>query len=92
VVYEALASGLPVVTTPNAGSIVRDDMEGFIVPIRNPEALAAKLGLLAAANDRLGEMSVAALARSRAGSLRAYGRRLLDAIHDLEPGEGSERA
>ena len=29
--YEALASGLPVITTPNAGSIVRDGVDGFIV-------------------------------------------------------------
>lgn len=40
VIYEALISGLPVITTPNAGSIVRDGVDGFIVPIRDPEALA----------------------------------------------------
>ena len=31
-IHEALASGLPVITTPNAGSIVRDGVEGFLVP------------------------------------------------------------
>jgi glycosyltransferase involved in cell wall biosynthesis len=34
VCFEALAAGLPVITTPNAGSVVRDGVEGFIVPIR----------------------------------------------------------
>src|SRR5207247_10223597 len=38
--YEALACGVPVVTTREAGSIVRDGIEGRIVPSRNAEALA----------------------------------------------------
>lgn len=41
--YEALASGLPVITTPNAGSIVRDGIDGFIVPIRDVDALAERI-------------------------------------------------
>ncbi len=43
VTYEALAMGLPVITTFNAGSLVRHGQEGFIVPIRDPEALAESL-------------------------------------------------
>jgi glycosyltransferase involved in cell wall biosynthesis len=43
VIYEALASGLPVITTPNAGSIVRDGEEGFIVPIRDVETLMDRI-------------------------------------------------
>ena len=30
--------GLPVVTTPNAGSIVTDGLNGFIVPVRDTGA------------------------------------------------------
>jgi len=52
VTYEALASGLPVVTTLNAGSIVRDGQEGFIVPIRNIEVLCSRLEQLRS-NDQL---------------------------------------
>jgi glycosyltransferase involved in cell wall biosynthesis len=40
VIYEALASGLPVVTTMAAGSVARDGEEGRIVPERDPHALA----------------------------------------------------
>src|SRR6185503_19097558 len=40
VTYEALACGVPVITTPEAGSVVRDGVEGRIVPSRDPEALA----------------------------------------------------
>lgn len=46
VCYEALASGLPVITTPNSGSVVRDGLDGFIVPIRNSEAIREKLARL----------------------------------------------
>ena len=42
-VFEALASGLPVVTTPNAGSVVRDGEEGYIVPIRDVPALMDRI-------------------------------------------------
>ncbi len=42
VLSEALACGCPVVATPNSGSIdlFEEGKEGFIVPIRNSEALA----------------------------------------------------
>ena len=39
VTYEAMASGLPVITTPNAGSVVRDGKDGFIIPVRDVESL-----------------------------------------------------
>jgi len=42
-IYEALACGLPVITTFNSGSIIRDDEEGFIVPIQNTGALKEKI-------------------------------------------------
>ncbi|MBM3541772.1 MAG: glycosyltransferase, partial [Alphaproteobacteria bacterium] len=40
---EAMASGLPVITTLRAGSIVRDGEDGYIVPIRNVDALMARI-------------------------------------------------
>ena len=43
VTYEALATGLPVITTRNAGSIVRDEVDGFVVPIRSSNKLAEAL-------------------------------------------------
>src|SRR5262249_8217957 len=38
-VFEALASGLPVICTPNTGSVVRDGVEGFLVPVRDVDAI-----------------------------------------------------
>lgn len=80
VCYEALASGLPVITTPNAGSQVRDGVDGFIVPIRNPEAIAEKLCKLAHDRDLLAWMSHNALERSKDLTLAQYGRRLVQAL------------
>lgn len=42
---EAMACGIPLITTPNAGGsdIVTDGVEGFVVPIRDVEALEEKL-------------------------------------------------
>ena len=42
---EAISQGLPVITTPNSGGtdILRDGVDGFIVPIRDAEAITARL-------------------------------------------------
>jgi glycosyltransferase involved in cell wall biosynthesis len=85
VCYEALAAGLPVITTPNAGSVVRDGIDGFIVPIRDPEAIAEKLELLVRDHERLIWMSANAIARSGEYTLEKYGERLLAAITKGQP-------
>lgn len=43
VIYEAIMAGCPVITTPNAGSLVQDGINGFIVPIRRPDKIAGAL-------------------------------------------------
>jgi glycosyltransferase involved in cell wall biosynthesis len=43
VVYEAMAAGLPVVVTPNCGAVARDGLDGYVVPIRDPEAIGERL-------------------------------------------------
>lgn len=42
-VLDAMAAGLPVVTTPNAGSPVKNEKDGFLVPIRDVSALKEKI-------------------------------------------------
>lgn len=83
VCYEALAAGVPVITTPNAGSIVRDGVDGFIVPIRRADLLANKLELLAQNADLLGNLSRNAAKRALDYTLSRYGDRLLAALTDL---------
>jgi alpha-maltose-1-phosphate synthase len=61
--HEALASGLPVITTPNAGSVVRDNIDGFIVPIRDVDALMEKMLLLYQNKELRKELSINARSR-----------------------------
>jgi glycosyltransferase involved in cell wall biosynthesis len=75
-IYEALASGLPVITTPNAGSVVRDGVEGYIVPIRDVEALMDRILRLYRDRDLRTEMGRKARARAECYSWEHYGRRL----------------
>lgn len=43
VTYEALMCGLPIITTYNAGSLVRHELDGYIVKVRDAEAIAQRL-------------------------------------------------
>lgn len=65
VCYEAMAAGLAVVTTPNAGSVITDGVDGLLVPARDAEALAAALARLEA--DRALLAAIAAEARVVSG-------------------------
>jgi glycosyltransferase involved in cell wall biosynthesis len=58
---EAMAHGLPVVTTPNCGNVVTDGVDGFIVPARDGRALADALSRLDSSRPLLSEMSGNAL-------------------------------
>lgn len=81
VVAQAMASGLPVVVTPNtgAGELMRDGADGFIVPARDPETAAAKLAVLAADDKLRVEMGASAAQRVRSGFTWAdYGQRAWD--------------
>ncbi len=75
-IYEALASGLAVITTPNSGSVVRDGIDGFIVPIRDVEALKEKILLLYANTGLREEMARNARQRVEEFTWKAYRRRL----------------
>lgn len=80
VIYEALASGLPVITTPNAGSVVRHEQDGYVVPIRDSEAVAAKIEHLARHPELVAWMSENARVRAQEFSWEKYGERLLAAL------------
>lgn len=58
---EAMAHGLPVITTPNCGRVVTHGVDGMIVPARDSQALAEALASLDADRSLLQEMSVNAL-------------------------------
>ena len=80
VCYEALACGVPVVTTPNAGSVVRDGIDGYIVDIRDVEAIETCLRQLAEDRSLLAHLSANARDRAKEYTWERYSERLLAAI------------
>lgn len=82
---EALACALPVITTPNCGSVVRDGLDGLIVPIRDPEALANAIERVIADRDLRQRMSQSARNRASEFTWEKYGERLIHACSKLEP-------
>jgi glycosyltransferase involved in cell wall biosynthesis len=60
VVLEAMASGLPVITTENAKNLVEDGKNGFVVPIRNVEAIKEKIEFFYYNKDIIEKMGVEA--------------------------------
>jgi glycosyltransferase involved in cell wall biosynthesis len=76
--YEALASGLPVIATPNTGSVVRDGLDGFLVQPRDVEALMERIELLYREPGRRSAMASSARRRAEEFTWAAYRRRLTE--------------
>jgi glycosyltransferase involved in cell wall biosynthesis len=75
---QAMACGCPVICSTNTGGedLFGDGVEGFIVPIRDPSALADRMQRLADDPDLQQRMRAAALRRVRfIGGWKAYGDR-----------------
>jgi glycosyltransferase involved in cell wall biosynthesis len=56
---EAMASGLPLIITPNTGGedLIESEKTGFVVPIRDPEKIAEKIEWFAKEQKMLPDMS-----------------------------------
>jgi glycosyltransferase involved in cell wall biosynthesis len=82
VIQEAMCSGTPVVTTPCGGGpeCISDDVEGWIVPPRDADALADRLRQAAAHRGRLFAMGQAARARAERWTWRDAGDALVRAL------------
>jgi len=62
-IYEAAACGLPMITTREAGDVVRDGVEGIIVQPGDVDAIAAAIEHLYRHPEIVTSMSVAARQR-----------------------------
>ncbi|GJG89042.1 hypothetical protein tb265_42230 [Gemmatimonadetes bacterium T265] len=96
VYLEALAQGTPVVATPNTGvaDLVRDGEEGFIVGVRDVDALAERLAWGHAHRGELAAMRGAARRLAERQSWAAFRRGLVRALGDASrpleaPGAGA---
>lgn len=86
VTYEALACGLPVVTTPNAGSVVRDGLDGYLVPIRDAGALAERLERLRLDEELRREMGRSARRQAERFTWTGHGQTLAQRYRGLASG------
>lgn len=73
VILEALARGLPVITTPSSGAadLIEEFQAGFVVPVRDPAAFTGRLRHLHSNRSELRRMSAAAL---HAGAVHSWSR------------------
>jgi glycosyltransferase involved in cell wall biosynthesis len=92
VTYEAMASGLPILTTPHSGWVGTDGEHGIEVPIRDVEALVE--GIERLYDDQDERRSMGAAARDLVESSYTwhdYGERVRRAYRAMLAGESAEK-
>jgi glycosyltransferase involved in cell wall biosynthesis len=82
---EAMACGLPVIATRNAGAddLIVNGETGFLAPIRSPEKIAERMSWFVSNRERISGMGIAAQSRARELTWPAYGEKIVAAIRDL---------
>jgi glycosyltransferase involved in cell wall biosynthesis len=95
---QAMACGVPIVATTNTGAedLFIDGAEGFIVPIRDPEAIREKLEWMLDNPELRDQMAAAAIERVKSlGGWDKYGEcvesvyKVLTSRHGVKVHEGS---
>jgi glycosyltransferase involved in cell wall biosynthesis len=77
---QAMACGLPIIATTNTGAedLFTDGIEGFVVPIRDADAIAEKISILLTQPEVRERMSQAAISRVAAlGGWEEYGKKAI---------------
>ncbi len=79
-IYEAMASGLPTITTDESGSVVRDNKDGFIIPSKNTEEIKKKILFFCENRDAVLMMGESARERAEEYSWERYHDALIETI------------
>jgi glycosyltransferase involved in cell wall biosynthesis len=84
VILEALSYGVPVITTSNTGGadVIEEAVNGYVVPICDPTAIADRLREIAADRSLLASLSLAAIEKSREFGIDTYADRLTEVVMD----------
>lgn len=89
VTYEAILSGLPIIVTPNAGSIIKDDQAGRIVSCSNPDEIEAALRLYIDSPDTYHRHAAETLELAKLADIKRYQEELAQFFHEIstQPGQ-----
>lgn len=84
VVQEAMSAALPAIVTPNTGAddVIEEGRNGFIVPIRSPEAIAAKLAWFIDHREAAAELGAQARAAAARFTWASYGKRVTSVLRE----------
>lgn len=91
VTYEAMACGLPSIVTPNAGSVVRDGLDGRLVAAADVESLALAMTELGEDRDKRLSWGASARLRAEAFDWARYQDALRAAVVSIGRGRGTSR-
>lgn len=81
-VLEAMSFGLPVITTFNAGSVIEDQKDGFIIPIADSNLLAEKIKFFSQNPEEVVRMGENALDKSLQYPWELYGQKVVRELID----------
>ncbi|MGN6370190.1 MAG: glycosyltransferase family 4 protein [Phycisphaerae bacterium] len=87
-VMEAMATGLPVVTTPNSGSLVEPGVSGFLAGYDEIDRMAEAIETLATNAEKRRQMGLAARAAVERCTIDAYSRDWTSLMQSLSPVHG----
>jgi len=80
VTYEAMQYGLPLIVTPNTGSVVRDGVEGIIIEAGSSSGVINAIHMLLNSPDLVNEYSSKVIDRANYASLDSYCKRLAEVL------------
>lgn len=81
VVLEAMACGLPIITTPILKPVVRDGVDGFYIPMRDVEALKERMVYFYDHRQEIASMGVNASERARSFTWERFSRQIADTFY-----------
>jgi glycosyltransferase involved in cell wall biosynthesis len=82
VMQESMSQGLPLIITPNTGGadLIIEGETGFLIPIRNPAAIAEKISWFADNRDKISAMGEKAREHAARYTWANYAKQVIDGI------------
>jgi glycosyltransferase involved in cell wall biosynthesis len=83
VTLEAMATGRPVIVTPNSGAVARDGIDGFYVPPRDVNALKERMAFFYQHREHMQTMGANAAEQARKFTWERFGLQIADIVDGL---------